>query len=378
MSAKRSKRRIATVAEACDVLDAIAPIALAQSWDNVGLLAGDHDAPVRRMLCCIDLTPAVVDEAEAAKIDFVMAYHPPIFKPVSRLTIPGDGAESAVFRCIRSGIAVYSTHTALDAADGGTNDVIAAHCGVRDTEPLEFVDDPRTDECKVVVFVPPDEVDEVANAMFDAGAGHIGGYSNCSYRLAGHGTFLGGEGTNPAVGTWGKMERIDEIRLESIVSRPDVPAVVAAIRRTHSYEEPAFDVYPLHAHPVRGIGRRGNLPTPTTLGKLARKLKKACAAPTVQIVGSHDQPIGRVIIVVGAAGSLPFRGRLLEDDVIITGEIRHHDALTICRRGCSAIALGHWASERPVLIPLAARIGAALPGVEVRVSHRDADPFAPA
>lgn len=378
MSAKRSKRRIATVAEACDVLDAIAPVALAQSWDNVGLLAGDRDAPVRRMLCCIDLTPAVVDEAEAAKIDFVMAYHPPMFKPVSRLTIPGDGAETAVFRCIRSGIAVYSTHTALDAADGGTNDVIAAHCGVHDTEPLEFVDDPRTDECKVVVFVPPDEVDQVANAMFDAGAGHIGDYSRCSYRLAGHGTFLGGSAANPAVGTRGEMEHVDEIRLETIVSRRDVPAVAAAIRRTHSYEEPAFDVYPLHAHPVRGIGRRGNLPTPTTLGKLARKLKKACAAPTVQIVGAPNQPVRRVIIVVGAAGSLPFRGRLLEDDVIITGEIRHHDALTIRRRGCAAIALGHWASERPVLTPLAARVGAALPTIEVRVSQRDADPFAPA
>ncbi|MCH7705403.1 MAG: Nif3-like dinuclear metal center hexameric protein [Planctomycetes bacterium] len=377
MSAKRSKRRIATVAEACDVLDAIAPIALAQSWDNVGLLAGDHDAPVRRMLCCIDLTPAVVDEAEAAKIDFVMAYHPPIFKPVSRLTLPGDGAETAVFRCIRSGIAVYSAHTALDAAYGGTNDAIAGHCGIHNTEPLEFVDDPQTDECKVVVFVPPDEVERVANAMFDAGAGHIGDYSRCSYRLAGHGTFLGGEATNPAVGTRGKMERIDEIRLEAIVSRSDVPAVEAAILQSHSYEEPAFDVYRLYACPLRGIGCRGSLPAAITLARLARKLKKACTAPTVQIVGSPDQLVTRVVIVVGAAGSLPFRGPLSEDDVIITGEIRHHDALTIRRRGCSAIALGHWASERPVLIPLAARIGAALPGVEVRVSHRDADPFAP-
>jgi len=154
-----------------------------------------------------------------------------------------------------------------------------------------------------------------------------------------------------------------------------LPAVVSAMIEAHSYEEPAFDIYPLRPKPVRGIGRVGMLPAPIALSTLARKLKRATHATCVQFVGEAEHAVDRAIIVVGAAGSLPFRLMLTPHDVIVTGEIRHHDALTILRVGCTAIALGHWASERPTLPVLAKRIPDLLPTVTVKVSDADGDPF---
>jgi len=198
---KRSSTRETTVvADVCTAMESIAPTALAQEWDNVGLLTGDLKAAARRVMLTIDLTGPVVDEAVRKKIDLIVSYHPPIFKPISSLCTPGAGMESQVFRCIRKGVAIYSPHTALDAADGGTNDALAQLCGIYQTEPLEYVDAPKPDECKFVVFVPPQHLEKVTEAIFEAGAGQIGDYSRCSFRTPGVGTFLGGRTTNPAVG----------------------------------------------------------------------------------------------------------------------------------------------------------------------------------
>lgn len=365
----------ARVSHVCEALGVIAPLHLAQSWDNVGLLAGDPSRPVKSVMLCIDLTPDVAAEAAQKKAAMVMAYHPPIFKSITRITAASGGAEQAVFRCVENGIAVYSTHTALDAAAGGTNDVLAQMCGIRQSDPVEYIDAGQT-ECKIVVFVPGDEVDAVADAMFRAGAGRIGDYQKCSYRLDGVGTFLGSDTTHPTVGCTGTFERVPETRLEMVCPKCRLAAVLDALVAAHSYEEPAFDVYPLTARPVRGIGRVGQLPRPITLAGLARKLARCCSRRCVQAVGPLDRTVRRAVIVVGAAGSLPFQLALTPDDVIITGEMRHHDALTVLRRGCSAIALGHWTSERPVLAAVGARLTELLPNVRVVISQQDREPFA--
>ena len=374
-SGRSGAGRRATVKDFCIAMESIAPTGLAQSWDNVGLLVGDPAAPIRRIMACIDLTPAVVDEGIRKKADLILAYHPPIFKPVSTLRADSPDMNAVVFRSIQNGMAIYSTHTALDAAEGGTNDVIAALCGISETQPLEYVDEPGVHELKLVTFVPADRVDPIAEALFAAGAGRIGNYDKCSYRIPGQGTFFGGESTNPSVGRRGRLERVDEIRLETVIPATKLPAVVNALMTAHPYDEPAFDLYPLKPQPVRGIGRLGKLPRTLSLSSLAGKLKKAMGAGGVQIVGTPGRSVDRAIIVVGAAGSLPFRIPLRSRDVIITGEIRHHDALTIERRDCSAIALGHWTSERPVLAPLTQRIKAALPGINIHVSRSDREPF---
>jgi dinuclear metal center YbgI/SA1388 family protein len=386
MSKRSARKSIPTVADFCSAMETIAPTALAQSWDNVGLLAGDATAPLRRVLLAIDLTRAVLEEAVRFRADLLLAYHPPIFKPISSLRASGDGMDARVFDCIRNGIAIYSTHTALDATEGGTNDALASLCGVTRTEPLEYVDKPGASKCKLVTFVPEKYADRVAGSMFAAGAGRIGDYDCCSFRTGGLGTFFGRESTNPAVGKKGRLESVPEIRLETIVPTKRLAEVIAAIRATHPYEEPAFDIYPLQPPPVRGIGRIGPLDKPTTLASLARKLRIATHAaispdsPPWQgggwgVIGEPRQRVERVIVVAGAAGSLPFRIPLSTSDAIVTGEIRHHDALTIRRIGCSAVALGHWVSERPVLTPLAARLSPIIPTLDLRLSRADSDPF---
>ncbi|MBN1510847.1 MAG: Nif3-like dinuclear metal center hexameric protein [Phycisphaerae bacterium] len=366
---------MATVADVCSALERLAPPALAQPWDNVGLLAGDPAAPARLVLLCIDLTPAVVDEAVRRRASLVVAYHPPLFKPVSRLNAASHGTDAAVFRCIARGIAVYSPHTALDAAEGGTNDVLAGLCEIRDPMPVEWAEAPGAAECKMVVFVPEAEADRVAEAIFAAGAGRIGQYSKCSFRLPGQGTFLGSDESNPTIGQAGHFERVDEIRLEVVTPEARVADVLQAIRAAHSYEEPAIDVYPLKPPVVAGMGRQGRLDPPIPLGALADRLKRALAANTVQMVGDSKAVVSRAVCLVGAAGSSVFQAGLRPGDVVVTGEIRHHDALAVRRYGACAIALNHWTSERPVLRPLADRLAVAVPGLQVDLSDADAEPF---
>ncbi len=360
--------------EICCVLEGLAPLHLAQSWDNVGLLAGDRQAECASISLAIDLTDAVLDEAIQDKHDLVMAYHPPLFKPISSLRAGSSGTDALVWKAIRNNIAVYSMHTALDAADGGTNDVLAEICGAADLQPFEYVDDNRR-ECKIVVFVPAEHVEALADAMADAGAGIIGEYEKCSFRIPGTGTFRGSAQSSPTVGQAGQYETVDEIRLEMVTPSAKLPSVVQAIQNAHPYEEPAFDIYPLEPRPMRGIGRIGRLSKPASLATLAALLKKQVPTQAVQIVGDPTARIERVAVCAGAAGSLPFGLGLGGADCLITGEIRHHDALAIERLGFHAIALGHWASERPVLAKLAQTLRERLPDVPITVSKADRDPF---
>lgn len=365
----------ATVGRIEKALNEIAPPRLAQAWDNVGLLVGDRARRCRAALVCIDLTAAVLAEAIAARCGFVFAYHPPLFKPVSRLLADSGGTESLVHRAIEAKIAIYSSHTALDAAAGGTNDVLADLCGLTDLSPFEFVTgDSR--ECKVVTFVPADQVERVAQAMFAAGAGRIGDYEQCSYRLAGEGTFFGTESTNPRVGRKGRLEKVAEVRLEMVANREGLPEVVSALRRHHPYEEPAFDVYPLVNEPCGGIGRVGRFAKPATLGGLFDRLVRATGTKVATFVGSPRARVRTAAVCAGAAGRLPFeKHRSAGADILVTGEIRHHDALAILRAGKAAVALGHWESERPVLGPLVKRLAEGVPGLRVLISKRDAPPF---
>jgi len=353
----------------------IAPLRLAQSWDNVGLLAGSASTTLSRLLLCIDTTDAVVSEAARIGAQAIVSYHPPIFRPIKRLAGPETKALAAA---VRHGIAIYSPHTALDAADGGTGDAIAGLLGATLEGPLQHDTDGAAKEVKVTVFTPPRNLASVAEAMFAEGAGRIGLYEKCSFRSPGQGTFFGTEGTDPAVGRRGRMEYLDEIRLETVCPVSKLAEVIQAMRSAHPYEEPAFDVYVLAAKPgEKGIGRMARLPKPETLGRLARRLADATAAQSVQIVGDARRRVRRVAILVGSAGRVHEEyPSSKQADALITGEIRHHDAIDMLRQGGAAIALGHWTSERPVLPPLRAALRKRLPDVDVRISRADRDPFA--
>ncbi len=369
----------ATVGALCEAMEKIAPCWAAAEWDNVGLLAGSRAWPARRILLTIDLTAAVLDEAIGGRYDAIVAYHPPIFRPIKRMIAERGEPDGLAAAALALRVAVYSPHTALDAAPGGTNDALAELAGLTETIPFEAAAAPAR-ECKLVTFVPQEQLERVAEAVFAAGAGRIGAYEKCSFRIRGEGTFFGTESTDPVVGRKGRLERVEETRLEVVLPRALIADVTAALRRAHPYEEPAFDLYPLASAPDGrvGQGRIGRFEKAVSVGALARTLWRKTRAANVVVVGKASQRMRRGLVCAGAAGSLPFEmpGEPCgAGDVVIPGEIRHHDALRYQRCGAAAVALGHWASERPVLTPLAIRLRKVMPKTAFVVSRMDRDPF---
>jgi len=365
------------VSNVINVLESMAPLRLAAEWDNVGLLIGDVDTVVRKLMFCIDLTDDVLAEAKAVKAQMVMAYHPPIFKPISRLT---STTEATVYQAARSGLAVYSMHTALDSAEGGTNDVLANVMGLKSARPLEPAS--RTGECKVVTFVPPADLAGVAEAAFAAGAGRIGNYLDCAFFTQGVGMFMGGEGSRPAIGVAGEHEVTDEVRLEIFCPTTRVGDVTKAISTVHRYEQPVIDVYRLADLPEGcGLGRVGRLARPTSEQALIARIKKALGVRRISVAAG--QPAGRVTRKVttaaccaGSCGDL-FRAAVAGGATFyLTGEMRHHDALTAAAAGMTVACVGHSNSERMVLPHLAKRVGKALPRLTTVVAKTDRNLFA--
>lgn len=361
-----------TVGAVTAFLEEFAPLSLAEEWDNVGLLLGDRAAVVERVMTCLTVTPESAAEAVEARAQLVVTHHPILFRGVKRLT--ADTAEgSMVLDLAKAGVAVYSPHTAFDNTAGGINDALAGRLGLADLAPLRRGDGPR--QCKLVVFVPDSDLGRVSDALFAAGAGHIGQYNQCSFRLAGTGTFFGSESSNPTLGQRGRREEVNEWRLEVVCPEADIPAAVTALRKAHSYEEPAFDVYPLRPAPSPlGQGRLGRLPAPLPLAEFARRVKAALNAGAVQLVGDANLPVERVAIVCGAGGEFLSDAARTKADVLLTGEMRFHDYLAAQARGVALILPGHYATERFGVEELAARIQRLWPELDVWASRREGDP----
>jgi dinuclear metal center YbgI/SA1388 family protein len=363
-----------TVGALVEHLEQFAPPALAAGWDNVGLLLGERGAEVRRLMTCLTVTPESAAEAVEDGASLVVTHHPILFRGAKRLT--GDTPEGRMLLALaRAQVAVYSPHTAFDNTAGGINELIATRLGLTGLTPLR--PQPAAAQFKVVVFVPDKDLDRVADALFAAGAGQIGQYSQCSFRLEGTGTFFGSESTNPTVGQKGRREAVREWRLEAVCPAARVGEAVAAMRRAHSYEEPAYDVYPLHAPPSSGgDGRVGTLPGPVPLAELAGRAKAALSAAVVQVVGEPGRPVRRVAIVCGAGGELLADAVRCGADVQLTGELRFHDYLEAQARGLALVLPGHYATERPGVEDLARRLQERWPDVQVWASRREQDPVA--
>ena len=361
------------LAQLVSVMEEIAPTRHAESWDNVGLLVGDPAQDVTGAMLTIDYTPEVACEAAGAGANAVVAYHPPIFEAVKRVT--SSGSTGLIFDAIRRGVAIYSPHTAMDAAPGGTNDVLADVLELRDRAPLKLAQTKAT-QYKLVAFVPHDALDKVSRALFEAGAGRIGNYTSCSFRSAGTGTFFGEEGTNPSVGQSGKLETAEEVRLETVVPISRIEHVIRALRQSHPYEEPAFDLNQLAAPPEGiGIGRVGALPEGVTADMLANRIKRELAIDRLLVAGDPQRLVRRAAVCAGACGNLLDDAIAQRVDLYLTGEMRHHDALKAARAGVTVICTLHSNSERAVLKRLAEQLRQRLPGLPVHVSQKDRDPF---
>jgi len=361
------------VSELVQHLDRFAPPSLAAEWDNTGLLLGDPAAPVERVLTCLTLTADVAAEAAAERANLIVSHHPILFRGAKKLTADrGDGA--IVWPLAKAGIAVYSPHTSFDNCFGGINDMLCRRLGIAKAAPLR--PGGATKQFKLAIFVPDSDLAKVSDAVFGAGAGVINQYEQCSFRLAGRGTFFGTDSTSPAVGEKGRREDVDEWRLEVVVPESKLTAVVTALRRAHSYEEPAFDVYPLHPASGGGEGRIGELARPATLGELAATTKAALAAGFLQLVGDAAKPVRRVAVACGAAGEFLPDAIRAGADAFLTGEMRFHDALAALAAGIGVLLPGHYATERPGVEELAAKLAADWPAVTSWASRTECDPLA--
>jgi dinuclear metal center YbgI/SA1388 family protein len=362
-----------TVADVVEFLEQFAPPDLAAGWDNVGLLLGEREAPVRRLMTCLTVTPDSAAEAVESGSHLVVSHHPILFRGAKRLTDATPEGRS-VLALARGGVAVYSPHTAFDNTAGGINDLLARRLGLAGALPLR--PQPGAGQCKIVVFVPDKDLERVSDALFAAGAGHIGQYSQCSFRLAGTGTFFGSEASNPTVGRKGRGEEVSEWRLEAVCPEALLNEAVAAIRRAHSYEEPAFDVYPLHPGTgSRGDGRLGNLPEPLPLAEFARGVQSTLSSGPVQVVGDPARPVRRVAVACGAGGELLPEAARARADVLLTGEVRFHDCLEAQARGLALVLPGHYATERCGVEDLAQRLQERWPELTVWSSNRERDPI---
>ncbi len=362
------------IADLMATLETIAPLSLAAEWDNVGLLLGDPAAPAERVMTCLTVTPASAAEAIEAGVQLIVSHHPVLFRPTKRLTTATPEGRMLI-NLVQAGCAIYSAHTAFDDCAGGINDLLGQTLGLTNVGPLRT--GAGTKQCKIVVFVPDSDLEKVSDAMFAAGAGNIGQYRECSFRLAGTGTFFGSEGTNPTIGTKGRREQVSEWRLEVLCPEALSNKVVAAMRSAHSYEEPAYDVYALRPDRAKlGSGRFGLLPAPITLAAFAQNVKNALHAMKVEMVGAAEQKVQRVALACGAAGEFLSEAASRKADVFLTGEVRFHDALAAEAQRIGLVLPGHYATERPGVEALANRLAQQFPALQIWASRHERDPLA--
>lgn len=355
-------------------IEEIVPLQLAQDWDNVGLLIGNPQKNVKKILLTIDITKDVLAEAKRFKTDLIVSYHPVIWDGLKKITT--DDQSGIVYDLVRSGIAVFSVHTALDAVIGGVNDGLAEIIGIEDAKPIgDYVDSRIDDNYKLVVFVPVKSVNKVSNAVFAAGAGAIGNYSHCGFAAEGKGSFLPLKGAKPAIGKKGKLEKVTEVRLETIVPAGKLDACIAAMKKAHPYEMPAFDVFKIYSKDKFGLGRIGRLAKPMRVEQIIRRIKKYTGAKSIGVVGDEKRLVKTAAVCAGSCGKLINLVISAKTDLYLTGELKHHQALAGQEAGVTCLCLSHSVSERFILKKFARQLQKSLKNVTIKTSKKDSDPF---
>lgn len=397
----------ATVAGVVAVIERAYPPPLAESWDACGLVCGDPDAPVRRVLVALDCTDSVVDAAAADGADLLLVHHPLLMRGVTG--VPADHPKGRiVHRLIREGIALYSAHTSADSARPGVNDRLAELLGVTPGAPLRPAPASATAAARALqgrssspdapvldkwgFTVPVAAVESVKAAVFAAGGGTTGGdYTECAFQSPVTGQFRPGDQASPHIGSRGALEKVDELRVEFLAPRPRRGAVLDALVSAHPYEEPAFDITELvvagqdegnnsddRPETAFGIGRVGDLDTPMTLREFTRRVADRLPATQwgVRAAGDPDTMVHRVAVSSGAGDSFLETVAQLDVDCFVTSDLRHHPVDEHLRAGgCAVIDTAHWASEFPWCAQAAEIIAAEEPRVSAGVVGIRTDPW---
>jgi dinuclear metal center YbgI/SA1388 family protein len=346
----------------------------AEPWDAVGLVCGDPDAKVERVLLAVDPTLAVAEEAIATGAQLLVTHHP-LYLGGTTSVAATSAKGRVVHRLVTSGVGLYVAHTNADVAEPGVSDALAGVLGLAHVRPLE----PRPAEPvdKLIVFVPDADADRVVDALAAAGAGTIGDYTRCAFLGAGTGTFRAEAGAQPATGVVGEVTRVAEARLEMVVPRRFRRDVIRALLDVHPYEEPAYDVVELAALPSsRGLGRVGELALPLSLAEFTEHVAAALPATAagVRTAGDPDRVVRRVAVCGGSGGDLAATAASAGADVLVTADLKHHaTGEAVADSGVALVDAGHWATEWPWLGQLAGELAATV--AATTVSNLVTDPW---
>lgn len=341
-----------TVNDVQKFIEEWAPKEIAWERDNVGLQVGSSDLVVRAILVCLDVSEKCIREAARRRANLIISHHPLLFRPLRSVSLRSWSGR-CVAQLLQSRISLYSAHTNLDFAQGGTSFALAEKLKLRN---VDFLLKNFKLRKKIVTFIPPAYVERVARAMADAGAGRIGDYELCSFRTVGTGTFKGNERSSPTIGTRGKLELAEEIRFEMIVDQPNVPSVIRALVNAHPYEEVAYDIYPLENLSAEyGMGVIGELPRPMSAQKFVNHVKEMLNGKAIRTSHPGGGRIRRVAVCGGSGSELADEAIRQRADAFVTADVKYHSFQDAAER-IFLVDAGHYETEYPVVNSLVEKL----------------------
>lgn len=330
------------IKEITQYLEQIAPLAYQESYDNSGLLVGHPEDEITKALISLDCTEAVVDEAIAKGCDLIISHHPIVFKGLKKFN-NANYIERTVIKAIKHNIALYAIHTNLDNVLGGVSSKIADKLGLVQQAILK----PKDNLLKqLTVYVPRTHVESVREALFQAGAGAIGKYDQCSYNTVGYGTFRGLAGAEPAIGEVGQQERVEETRIDVLFPSMLERAILVAMFAAHPYEEVAYTIVPLsNSYQEVGSGAIGNLPYPMDAATFMAYLKNELQLKVIRHTKFLNQPISRVAVCGGSGSFLLADAKRSGADIFITADFKYHEFFD-AEDSLIIADIGHFESEQ--------------------------------
>lgn len=319
------------------------PLNLAYDWDNVGLLVGDFDMDVKKVLVVLEANEKVINEAIENKVDLIITHHPFIFKKINKINT-SDLKGKLIHKLIKNDVALYSMHTNFDIAFDGLNDYFMELMGFEDCKILDITSNEVL--YKLAVYVPLSHVGKVKEALAKSKAGNIGNYSNCSFSSNGIGNFKPLEGSNPSIGSIEEIVSVDEVKIETIVPQKFLGGVINTMINAHPYEEVAYDLYKLeNKGNTVGLGRVSKLKESISLEELCNNIKGKLSMSHIRLVGNVNTNISKVAVVTGSGSDMVKKAQRSGAQVIITGDVKYHDAQDALDIGMCIIDCGHFETE---------------------------------
>lgn len=334
-------------------MESTAPKKLACDWDNVGLLLGNPAQKISRVFVCLDVTQELADETQTG--DLIISHHPMIFKAMKKIDT-SEPTGKLISTLIKKDISVFAAHTNLDCAIDGVNDILAKKINLENLTPFDF---PKNETfLKLIIYVPKNYAQRLQDELFRSGAGKISSsnYTECSFSVAGVGTFRPNDKANPFLGEANQREHVEEIRLEMIFAQSLQEKILQTIKKFHPYEEPAFDLFELKNNfhvksffEKTSLGRIGTLAQPMTFENFAAQVKNNLRASSIRLIHANDKPIKKVGVCSGSGADLIDRAKFLGCDAFVTGDVRYHDAQRAKAIHLNLIDAGHFATEFPIV-----------------------------